>query len=181
MAVPESSLGVRQPRVESLGVSYRHGLMNVVLSKVRPCDEESVIRRIDNILKGYRRDLWKAEYACQHRLGVDFSPSGGIESAMNSWVSRQENETRNSLFCRPVHATLLGRYHLATVFRSTGFGMCHAFGTIDQILSQQVILGDIPVQPTTFHCHAWRNTSLMSFWLPIYMSLCPSMCARCPC
>lgn len=151
MSLLDAPPGVRLPRVEGLGITYRNGLMNVVLSKIRPCDERSVIKRIDNALKGYRTHLAKVEDSRDRCVTFHSSPPApaGSNGKTAGDIAREEPA---GILCEAVHATLLGRQQLATIFRSHGFGLCHVFGSIDQILSHQIILGDIPspVDPLPF-------------------------------
>lgn len=130
---------MRNPFVETLGVRYHPHFLNVVLLNVEPMQEKNVIDDIDQHLSGYRRGLWKADYARQKGCKIN---EGGPE--LEAFVAGKEEEHQASLLARPVHATVFGAFGIATVFTSTSFGLCHCFGGMDRVLSQQVLLGTVP-------------------------------------
>lgn len=136
---------MRNPFVETLGVRYHPHLLNVVLLNVEPMQEKNVIDDIDQHLRDYRMGLWKADFARQHHLKIG---QGG--DALQAYLDAMEDAHRHSLLARPVHTTVFGAFGIGTVFTSTSFGLCHCFGGMDRVVSQQVLLGTVP--SPTFDC-----------------------------
>lgn len=140
----ESSFTI--PFITNLGIKYPFGMLNIGLLHTKPGFEKKVIDDIDSQLEQYRFGLARMEYALENKLSSNrsiYPPHH--ENGLKSKIKSFEDVNKYSLISRAVHVTLLGRFQVATLFRSYSFGLCQIFSACDTISAVQVIVGGIPV------------------------------------
>lgn len=151
---------LREPKIAGLGVVYAPELTNIILSEITPGHELETIEAVDEELRNYSRALATANLAREHR-----KPTSNTTSHIEEIDPRVEKLP--PFLVHPAHAALLGRYSIATIFTSYGFGLCQVFGTLPHVKSAQFIIGAIPKPHAALGCRLERlKTDIRSFLTP---------------
>lgn len=124
---------LRYPKIEHLGMSCPHGLMNIALINVSPGYEFSVIKQIDKKLEMYRAEARVMQLSYEQKTSSDkITPE------------RSSMRIEGQDYSHAVHATGMGRFQLVTIFMGLSFGQCHFLSNLEHVNSFQVLLGGIP-------------------------------------
>jgi len=133
---------IRCPKIEHLGISYPHGLINIMLMNIVPTYEKKVIDAIDESLSEFHDSELIMQYAYKNKEGSSYDNEKRIQIVKD--LSETDKE-KNSILSKPMHVTIMGRFQLATIFFGPSYTECDFFPTLEHVNSVQPIIGGVPV------------------------------------
>jgi len=140
MTYSQGSDEIRTPEIQSLGVTYPHNLFNIVLLAVKPGYDEWAINEITDLLREHEGEK---QYLRERYSELDLRRTTQSANPLNPPPGRVGGRKQGSqTFAN--FATIFGSFSLATFFESTGFGFSQRLGVINNVFSQQHIIGTAP-------------------------------------
>ena len=115
---PKRTGYIRTPEIQTLGVSYPHELMNILLLELKPGYEQWAIQKIRKLLE---RNADEIKYI---RTSYRESKAKNLSSnKVSAHEELRETENNDSSQMPLKFATTFGHFSLASFFLSSGFGL----------------------------------------------------------